>query len=257
MTYAVKRLFHSGQKSFGFAFSFLIYYGLPFHHRALTQIYAPFICPGDLCFDIGAHLGDRLRAWSGLGARVVALEPHPKMMYWLRRWYGQKINVVLLEQAVSTHSGVATLWTSRIAPSISTISQEWLTTVRQNSRFARARWEEQIPVAVTTLDDLITRYGKPAFCKIDVEGAELSVLQGLSQPIAALSFEYIPAAIETALGCIERLSHLGNYEYNWRVSEFPRVRSIVWLKPQEMAAQLKHMRPDSNSGDVYARLTRR
>jgi FkbM family methyltransferase len=256
VTHAVQRLVRSSQRSLGFAFSFLIYYGLPFHHKALTQIYAPFLRPGHLCFDIGAHLGDRLRAWSKLGARVVALEPHPDMMNWLRRWYGKKTNIVLLEQAVSAQAGTATLWMSRLTPSISTISSEWLSAVRQNPRFAGAHWDEQVPVTVTTLDDLIARYGKPVFCKIDVEGAELDVLQGLSQALPALSFEYIPAVIENALGCIDRLSQLGEYEYNWRVSEFPWLRSPVWLKPQEMAAQLQRMPTDGNSGDVYARLIR-
>jgi hypothetical protein len=103
---------------------------------------------------------------------------------------------------------------------------------------------------------LISQYGKPAFCKIDVEGGELDVLQGLSQPLTALSFEYIPAVIETALQCIDRLSQLGNYEYNWRVSEFPRLRSPGWLSPQEMTAGLQRMPRDANSGDVYARLMR-
>lgn len=254
MTHVVQRLVRSIRKSLGFAFSFLIYYGLPFHHRMLTQIYAPSIRPGDLCFDIGAHLGDRLRVWSKLGARVIALEPHPDMMNWLRYWYGRKKNVVLLEHAVSTQAGTATLWMSRLTPSISTISYEWLTTVQQNRRFAGARWEEQIRVPVTTLDILIAQYGKPVFCKIDVEGAEHAVLQGLSHPLPALSFEYIPAAMETAVGCIERLSQLGDYEYNWRVSEFPWLRSPVWLAPLEMTARLRQMPRDSNSGDVYARL---
>lgn len=256
MTQRVQRLLRSVQSSLGFAFSFLIYYGLPFHHRALTRIYAPFIQPGDLCFDVGAHLGDRIRAWLKLGARVVALEPHPGMMNWLQRWYGKRENVVLLEQAVSSQPGTADLWISRLTPSISTISQEWLTAVRQNRRFAGSHWEEQIPVPVTTLDALIAQHGKPAFCKIDVEGAELDVLRGLSQPLPALSFEYIPAVVETALNCIDRLSQLGDYEYNWRVSEFPRLRSSAWLRPQEMAAQLQHMPRDGNSGDVYARLIR-
>lgn len=256
MTQAIQRLLRSSQSSLGFAFSFLIYYGLPFHHRALTQIYAPFIRPGDLCFDVGAHLGDRIRAWSKLGACVVALEPHPGMMHWLRRWYGQQENVILLEQAVSTEPGRANLWISRLTPSISTISEEWLMTVRQNRRFAGARWEEQMSVSVTTLEELIVQYGKPAFCKIDVEGGEMNVLQGLRQPLAALSFEYIPAVMETALACIEWLSHLGKYEYNWRVSEFPRLRSPVWLNPQGMASQLQRMSRDSDSGDVYARLMR-
>jgi FkbM family methyltransferase len=255
-THAVRGLLHSIQGSLGFAFSFLIYCGLPFHHRALTHIYAPFIRPGDLCFDIGAHLGDRIRAWSKLGARVIALEPHPGLMNWLRRRYGDQTNVTLVEQAVSAQPGMASLWISRLTPSISTISHQWLTTVQQNPRFAGARWEEQVPVAVTTLDALIVQYGKPAFCKIDVEGAELDVLQGLSQPLPALSLEYIPAVIETALGCIDRLSQLGDYEYNWRVSEWPGLRSPVWLSPQALVIQLERMSPDDNSGDVYARLNR-
>jgi hypothetical protein len=136
---------------------------------------------------------------------------------------------------------------------VSTVSREWLATVEQNRRFAGVRWDEQIPVTVTTLDALIAQYGAPAFCKIDVEGAELEVLQGLSQPIPALSFEYIPAKIDTALECIERLNQLGYYEYNWRVSEFPRWRSSVWLSLQEMTATLAHMPREENSGDIYAR----
>jgi len=249
-----QRLLRSVQQTLGFTWSFLIYYGLPFHHQALTRIYAPFIRPGDLCFDIGAHLGDRIRAWSKLGARTIALEPHPGMMSWLQRWYGQQPNVVLLEQAVGAQSGIGTLWISRLTPSVSTLSQKWLATVQHNRKFAGVRWEEHVPVTVTTLDALITQYGRPAFCKIDVEGAELDVLQGLSQALPALSFEYIPIMIQTALGCIDCLEQLGHYEYNWRVSEFPRLHSPVWLSPQDMAANLTRMSPDSNSGDVYARL---
>lgn len=244
----------SAQQSLGFAWSFLIYYGVPFHHQALTRIYAPFIRPGNLCFDIGAHLGDRIRAWSKLGGRVLALEPHPGMMRWLRRRYGRQPNVTLVEQAVGAQPAAGILWVSRLTPSVSTISQEWLTAVKQNRRFAGVRWEEQVPVAVTTLDELIAQYGIPAFCKIDVEGAELDVLKGLTQALPALSFEYIPALIETALGCINRLGGLGHYEYNWRVSEFPRLRSPAWLNAQDMISHLTRMSPDSQSGDVYARL---
>ena len=243
------------QKSLGFSLSMLIYYGLPFHHQALTRIYAPFISPGDLCFDIGAHLGDRIRAWSKLNARIIALEPQPACMSWLRYWYGNRTNIVLIEQAVGTHTGMETFWISRLNPSMSTLSRKWLTTIQQTPRFAGVHWDEQIPVTVTTLDTLIAQYGKPSFCKIDVEGAELDVLQGLTQALPALSFEYIPAMIDIALSCIERLGQLGHYEYNWRVSEWPRLRAPVWLEPQEMTACLQQIPFDSDSGDVYARLT--
>ena len=250
-----QHLLVSLQRSLGFSFSFLLYYGLPFHHSALTQIYAPFIRPGDVCFDLGAHLGDRIRAWSKLQARVIALEPNPDSMRWLRRLYGDQPNIVLIEQAIGARPGKANFWISRLTPSLSTLSHHWLTAVQQSPRFAGARWEAQVTVDVTTLDRLISQYGTPAFCKIDVEGAELEALKGVSQPLPALSFEYIPAAMGTALGCIERLSQLGDYEYNWRVSEFPRLRSREWLRPADMIAHLQRMPRESNSGDVYARLT--
>ena len=247
---------HRVQHVLGFAYSYLIYYGLPFHHRFLTQIYAPFIQGGDLCFDIGAHLGDRVHAFSKLGARVVALEPNPACMKWLRRWYGDRSNITLIEGAVGAHAGTAAMWISRLTPSISTLSEKWLKAASQSPRFAGVRWNEQVQVTVTTLDALIAQNGRPAFCKIDVEGAELDVLNGLSHALPALSFEYLPAMIETAIGCIDRLGHLGNYEYNWRVSEFPRLRSAVWLDSLGMISHLRGMSPNDDSGDVYARLIR-
>ena len=244
----------SSQSSIGFAYSFLIYYCLPFHHRALTRIYSPFIRKNNLCFDIGAHLGDRTRAWSSLGAHIIAVEPNPGSMRWLRRWYGNNSQITLIEQAVGAHAGTASLWVSRLTPSVSTLSPSWLKAVQGSPRFAGVRWNEQVQVTVTTLDALIALYGKPAFCKIDVEGAELDVLNGLSYAIPALSFEYVPVAIETAVGCIERLGQLGKYEYNWRVSEWPRLRSSVWLGSKDMIAHLHSLSPTDDSGDIYARL---
>ena len=44
---------------------------------------------------------------------------------------------------------------------------------------------------------MISRFGAPDFCKINVEGLELEVLRGLSRPVPALSFEY--HAIEAEL----------------------------------------------------------
>src|SRR3989304_4135962 len=57
--------------------SLLIYYGVPFKLRRLADLYRPFVEPDALCFDVGAHVGDRRRALRRLGARGVGIEAPP------------------------------------------------------------------------------------------------------------------------------------------------------------------------------------
>ena len=57
--------------------SLAVYYGDPARDAAMDALYARFVKPGDLAFDIGSHVGDRIASFRRLGARVVALEPQP------------------------------------------------------------------------------------------------------------------------------------------------------------------------------------
>jgi hypothetical protein len=80
--------------------SLLRYYGLPGRIALLARFYAQFLRRGDLCFDLGAHVGDRVRAFSRLGARVVAVEPDPLCAALLKRWSGGHPEITLREAAV-------------------------------------------------------------------------------------------------------------------------------------------------------------
>jgi hypothetical protein len=105
---------------------------------------------------------------------------------------------------------------------------------------------------LVTLDELITQYGEPQFCKIDVEGFEHEVLLGLSRPLPSLSFEYIPIAIDGAVACVERLGALGEYRYRHSRVETHRWASAHWLTPDDMIKNLRAMPAHDRSGDVYA-----
>lgn len=243
------------KQKLGILRSLLIYYAAPGRKRKLARFYGQLIQPGDLCYDIGAHVGDRVHIWRKLGARVVAVEPQPHLMSLLRRWYGADSSVALVPMAMAAQSGEMMLHISQSTPTVTTLSPEWMASVQRVESFAKVQWETQILVQVTTLDELIAQWGLPHYCKIDVEGFELEVLAGLSQPVALLSFEYIPAAMDVALGCLERLTALGAYEYNWFVGESHQFQSPRWLAADQMANLLKTIPLDAKSGDIYARLT--
>jgi FkbM family methyltransferase len=241
-------------RTYGIARSLLIYYGKPFWTRRTARFYAQFVRPGDLCFDIGAHVGSRLRALLHSGARVVAAEPQPAFIRLLQGWYGGRPDVRLVGAALGAAPGEAELLISRRMPSVTTLSTSWKARLSQSRKFAHVRWDGKATVPVTTLDALIKRHGEPVFCKIDVEGSQLEVLRGLSRALRTISFEYIPLTIEVALACIERVGELGDYTFNRVAGEAARFVSPDWLSGPQMAAQLRALKPDEHSGDVYARL---
>lgn len=236
----------------GLARSLLMYYAIPWRPREMRRLYGRFIQPGDLCFDVGAHVGNRLRIWRQLGARVLAIEPQPMLFGVLQSVYGRSPQITLLDQAVGAAPGQATLHISQRTPTVSTLSPAWMQAVQQDASFAGVAWDKAVTVPVTTLDALIAQYGRPAFCKIDVEGFELEVLRGLSTAVPALSFEVIPAALDVALGCVERLQALGAYRYNYTPGETHRFQASQWLAPAEIRQFLQQRAVHDGSGDVYA-----
>jgi FkbM family methyltransferase len=222
-----------------------------------SGFYADLIKPGDLCFDIGANLGNRVRGFRSLGSRVVAVEPQPACFSKLAAEFSRDRQVELVQMAVTAEPGEIDL---RISPNhvLSTTSPAFISNTRSSGRFADAVWDRVLRVGTTTLDALINRYGMPVFIKIDIEGGESQALAGLSHAVSALSIEWVPELPQNALDCIDRLESLSSYEYNISWAETMKWSARGWRDANAMRLLIQEFAGETFLfGDIYARLAQR
>jgi len=220
------------------------------HKLAMEAFYRQYIRPGDIVFDIGANIGGRTAIFSDLGGRVICVEPQPKCIKKLRKQFGKNAHIIIVEAAAGEREGVGELSICESEPTISTMSQQWIT----EGRFAgNNQWTSTVPVEVTTLDLLITRYGTPAFCKIDVEGFELSVLKGLSRAVPNISFEFSREFFTETKACIDHLLSIGPTVFNASFGESMTLLRSEWMTPDALYGIIDSEDDPLLWGDVYAR----
>jgi len=148
----------------------------PHLQRAIRQQ----VAPASTVYDIGANVGYvslSLAKRVGPAGRVLAFEPIPQNIAAFRHNIdlNQLKNVQLLEVAASSTPGQAVI---RLAENPSTASLVW----HRNNPSAT-----ELTIRTVVIDDLVDSgdLPLPTFVKIDVEGAEGSVLQGMRRTLAA------------------------------------------------------------------------
>jgi len=230
--------------------SLRIYYGNRTRRAAMDRLYGRFVQRGDLVFDIGAHVGDRIAAFRRLGARVVAAEPQPALATLLRWMYRR--DVVIEPVAVGAREGTIALKINVANPTVSTASDAFVDAARDADGWREQAWSKTEQVPVTTLDALIARHGVPVFIKIDVEGFEADALAGLTQAVPALSFEFTTIQRDVALACIARCAALGFARFNAALGESQVLEHGDWIGADAIARWVDALPHAANSGDIYA-----
>lgn len=125
------------------------------------------ITPGSVVYDVGAHVGFYTLLFSelvGPAGRVVAFEPNPRNVGYLKKHLELNgiTNAHVVEAAASDFTGMAAFADD------------------STSFTGRLSTRGNLDVSTVTLDEFVQREiaPKPDYIKIDVEGAELSVLRG-------------------------------------------------------------------------------
>lgn len=212
------------------------------------KFFSQFVKKGDLCFDVGACYGDKTKVFLKLGAaKVICVEPSKICINHLNKVFRNNINVVIVNKGVADKKGFMKLYTSKAEPAIATMNTTW----KRKGRFKVYSWDYSYRVPITTLDQLIQQYGMPAFCKIDVEGFELSVLKGLTKPIRSLSFEFHKENLEDAKQAMEYLTALGDISFNYSIHD--KLLLSRWITAQILYQKLSDINDSNLCGDIYAR----
>lgn len=218
--------------------------------KRAERFYRNLIPADTLCFDVGANVGDKAVVLARLGHPVVAFEPQQQCLGQLKQRLSPYPKAVVSEVGLSDQKGEAMLQLCSMNE-VSSLSQ---TFIDHYKRYDYLTWEKEERIQVDTLDHMIERHGMPGFCKVDVEGHELKVLQGLSTAIPLIEFEFNAPFKEEALRCVERLMELGDYRFNYSTYEHFRMELNDFVSPEQFTVIFQALPESVLTGDIYARV---
>jgi FkbM family methyltransferase len=136
--------------------------------------------PGDVVVDCGANRGDITAQLAATGAIVHAFEPDPYSLLKLRERFAGASNVHLHAAAVGVSSGRIRLMRAANWEANPDLASVKSTIVPGGANIAEA---EGIDVALVDfpafLRDLVATHGRVALVKMDIEGAELDLLEAM------------------------------------------------------------------------------
>jgi FkbM family methyltransferase len=208
----------------------------------VQQALAELIKPGQTVYDVGANIGFFTILCSrlvGPEGHVYAFEPIPQNLKTLHHnvALNRLENVTVVEQALSSSTGTAQMFVSPWS-AFHSLNVEGATKQEDHGPD-----EGEITVRTVTLDEFVQGEGvrAPDLIKIDVEGAELIVVEGMAETLRSVQPLLLVELHDTKLGYSEFVDAI---DYRARVidGESPEladadrnVHTIAWPRERDMA----------------------
>ena len=150
--------------------------------KAWAEGYLKGICtllrPGDLAVDLGANMGVVTEQLAATGADVVAFEPDPQTFAKLQERFAGRANVTLVNAAAGVGSGTVRLMrANNFADNPEGASVK--STILDGGRRIDTENAVEVPLVdfPSWVRDQVAARGQIAFVKMDIEGAELEILE--------------------------------------------------------------------------------
>jgi FkbM family methyltransferase len=154
-----------------------------------------------LVFDIGANIGQSAKHFLDAGAsKIICVEP-------VLEAFNQipvDSRIVKVHAAAWRRTCILDVYPAKGELGWSTLKPE-----KWGRTKPSAVWCQPIPVVCITLDVLSAEYGIPDMVKIDVEGSEHAVIQGMSFRPRKVIFEFCNVFMEDAFSCLLLLQSKG------------------------------------------------
>ncbi len=196
-----------------------------------------------LIFDIGANVGDFTEIYSKSCPKVISVEPQKELYFHLKNRFKNNKKIIIENVVISNKTGHLKMYIDKKKKAMGSFNKDW------NKSFGN-EINDSYFVKVTTLDKLIEKYGLPSYIKIDVEGYEFVVLQGLSHKTKYLSFEFHNKFLPDTINCIKLLDLLGYTKFNLSVSQNLKFKD--WISLKKLIFVLKS--EDTNfCGDIHCK----
>jgi len=207
-----------------------------------------------LIFDVGANVGTKAKIFGQLAKQVVLFEPDRVNLKILAARLKAGQQFIIHDCALGNKKGVSEYYSIGNDSAYNSLSEKHINTIaRQRGIIKDEKLLKQYEVETNTLDFFISRYGRPDYIKIDVEGFEKQVIEGLGKPVKLVSVEAnLPEFLPETIDIIQYLAQLSGNQYRFNYAVDNHFESNVFLAEDNFIDKIKGLK--ERSIEIYCRL---